>query len=108
MSDAQDPLAATARDVERAARALERGRRGLGALATPAASEVELPSPLEPFRGVSGRRAYDAVVLAAPGHGPSALPASLARWVAHLTLARVGWDLEVDEAKALRPPPGAP
>ncbi len=56
---------------------------------------------------MSGRRAYDALVLAAPGHGASALPASLARWVAHLTLARVGWDLEADEAKALRPPPGA-
>ena len=111
MSDAQEPLAATARDVERAARALERGRRALGALASsgPGALEVEAPAcPLEPFRAVSGRRAYDALVLAAPGHGASALPASLARWVAHLTLARVGWDLEVDEAKALRPPPAAP
>lgn len=110
MSDAQDPLVVAARDVERGARALERGRLGLVAYASGGAGaiEAELPAcPLEPLRRVSGRRAYDALVLAAPGHGASALPASLARWVAHLTLARVGWDLEADEAKALRPPPGA-
>lgn len=108
-NESLEPLEALARDVERGARALEKGRLELAALASRGAEghDAEPLCPLEPYRAVSGKRAYDALLLAAPSHGASALPASLARWVAHLTLARVGWDLEVNEAKALLPAPRA-
>jgi hypothetical protein len=58
--------------------------------------------PLEPVRHVAGRAAYLAVRCEAdssPG-AETPLREALGRWVAHLTLARVGHDLDVKLASA--------
>ncbi len=94
---ATEDLETLARQVERAAHALEVSRR---ALATGASEDPVCP--LDALRGVAGKRAYDGLLLAAPSRAQVPLRASLARWVAQLTGVRVGWELEVDEAKARR------
>jgi hypothetical protein len=92
-----DDLDALSRDVALAARALTRGR-----LALPE-SPVESPvCPLDAYRHVAGKRAYEALLASSPVRAREPLRASLARWFASFTATRVAWDLEIDEARGSR------
>ncbi len=92
-----DDLDALARDVALAARALTRGRRALPE------SSVESPvCPLDAYRHVAGKRAYEALLASSPVRAREPLRASLARWFASFTATRVAWDFEVDETRGSR------
>ncbi len=58
--------------------------------------------PLGPFRHVAGRATYVAVLgdANAPKGSDAPVREGLARWIAHLTLARLVHDLDVDQARA--------
>jgi hypothetical protein len=86
------------RDVARAVRALGVWREGLDKDPDAHADE----EPLGPFRHVAGRAAYLAVLgdPAAPKGADAPVREGLARWIAHLTLARLVQSLEVDRARA--------
>jgi len=101
-----EDLATLARDLARAARALRLARHALAtdptALAAHEASSGQ--SPLDAHRHVAGKKTYDALLARPTSRADEALRASCARWVAELTMARLGWDTEVAEARALREP----
>jgi hypothetical protein len=84
-------LARTDRDVARAHAALVRWHARLDE--DPENDE----EPLAAFRHVAGKRAYDQLVQVGGLHA-----AALARWVAHLTAARVTRDQDVEWARAAR------
>lgn len=86
------------RDVARAHAAQSSWEKGLRA-------DVEANAdrePLEPMRHVAGRSAYLAVLgdPERPKGADAAVREGLARWIAHLTLARLCRDLDVDRARA--------
>jgi len=101
-----EDLATLASTLERADRALGRGRRALRSL-DPATLAGEVACPLDAFRPVTQKRTYDALLARSTSRADEPLRASCARWVAELLRARVGWDLEVDEARAERGEPAS-
>ncbi len=103
-----EDLGGLARDLARAVRALRLARHALTtdptALATDALDPWVAGGALAPHRHLAGKRTYEALVARHTSRADEALRASCARWVAELTLARLTWDLERNEARALRAP----
>ena len=103
-----EDLGGLARELARAVRALRLARHALTtdptALATDALDPWVAGGALAPHRHLAGKRTYEALVARHTSRADEALRASCARWVAELTLARLTWDLERNEARALRAP----
>ncbi len=102
MDPAYQDLGRIDRDVARASASLAKWRKELARDVEAAAAR----DPLEAFRHVAGRAAY--LELLGPEDRPKGadtpLREALARWVAHLTLARIALDLEVDAARIAAAP----
>lgn len=84
------------RDVARAASALARWRTKLAR----APEEHAAEDVIEPYRHVAGKSTWDALRALLPGAGETPLRDALVPWVGVLTVARVGREDDVAQARA--------